>query len=429
MTETRAPPREQHVQDRPDPGTERAVAPANPRLKRPGTRGALVGASVLLLLTAGVALGGWRHYQARRDVAATAQQSRTFVPEVSVAAVSASDGNINVTLPATTTAFEAANIYARASGYIEKRYADIGDRVKTGALLADITAPELDHQIAQAKATLAQNKATLQQTQASQELAQVTNARDSKLVKQGWLTLQQGDNDRLTLQAQQAAVGVAQSNIEAQEAQIRILGQEKAYQRVVAPFDGVITQRNIDNGSLVTSGSTFMFTLMHPDVIRTQVFVPQDEAIGVEPGVDAVVRVPEIPNRTFPGKVTRIANALQPGSRTLLTEIDVPNPDWALSPGIYCTVELHIPRKTPSMIIPADAVVFDQNDLHVAVVENGIARMQKITIARDFGKEVEVHDGVKPGDQVILNPTVNLAEGSKVSVREPQQPKVATRDQ
>jgi multidrug efflux pump subunit AcrA (membrane-fusion protein) len=167
-------------------------------------------------------------------------------------------------LPATTTAFEAANIFARTSGYIEKRYVDIGDRVKAGTLLADITAPELDHQITQAKATLTQVQATLQQTQASRDLADVTNMRDSKLVKQGWLTLQQGDNDRLTLQAQQAAVGVAQSNVVAQEAQIRILDQEKAYQRVVAPFDGVITQRNIDNGSLVTSGSTFLFMLMHP---------------------------------------------------------------------------------------------------------------------------------------------------------------------
>ncbi len=167
----------------------------------------------------------------------------------------------------------------------------------------------------------------MQQAQASRELADVTNARDSNLVKQGWLTAQQGDNDRLTLRAQQAAVGVAQSNITAQEAQIRVLQQEKAYQRVVAPFDGVITQRNVDNGSLVQAGSTFMFTLMHSNVIRTQVFVPQDEAFGVAPGVDADIRVPEIPGRTFPGKVTRIATALQPGSRTLLTEIDVPNPD------------------------------------------------------------------------------------------------------
>ena len=417
MTEMHTLSRSEDVQDQPDPETDGVVEPTNPAPRRRGYGGALLAGGVLLLLTGGLAMGGWRHYQANREVAATAQQSRTFVPDVSVAAVRAGDRKITVTLPATTTAFEAANIFARTSGYIEKRYVDIGDRVKAGAVLADITAPELDHQITQARATLAQNQATLQQTEASHELAQVTNARDSNLVKQGWLTRQQGDNDRLTLQAQQAAVGVARSNIAAQEAQIRILEQEKAYQRVVAPFDGVITQRNIDNGSLVTSGSTFMFMLMHPDVIRTQVYVPQDEAYGVGPGVDAVVHVPEIADRTFPGKVTRIATALQPGSRTLLTEIDVPNPDGALNPGIYCTVELFIPRKTPSLIIPADAVVFDQNGLHVAVVENGTARLQKITIARDFGKEVEVHDGVKPGDQVILNPMVDLADGSKVTVR------------
>ena len=421
MSEVRERPKNEDVQDQPDPQIDRVVElPKDGRKRRRRFRGALLGGGTLLLLVGGLGIGGWRHYQAELAVAATAQQSRTLVPDVRVASVRAADSQITISLPATTLAFEAANVFARTSGYIEKRYVDIGDRVKAGALLADITAPELDHQIAQAKATLTQNQATLQQTQASRDLADVTNGRDSKLVKQGWLTLQQGDNDRLTLAAQQAAVRVAQSNIAAQEAQIRILEQEKAYQRVVAPFDGVITQRNIDNGSLVQSGSTFMFTLMHPDVIRTQVYVPQDEAFGLGPGVDAVVRVPEIPGHTFPGKVTRIASALQPGSRTLLTEIDVPNPDGALSPGIYCTIELFIPRKTPSMIIPSDAVVFDRDGLHVAVVENGSAHLKKIAIVRDFGTEVEVHDGVKPGDQVILNPMVNLVEGSKVAVRKAQ---------
>jgi RND family efflux transporter MFP subunit len=422
MSEVRERAKNEDVQDQPDPQIDRvAELPKDGRKRRRRRfRGALLGGGTLLLLVGGLGIGGWRHYQAELAVAATAQQSRTLVPDVRVASVRAADSQITISLPATTLAFEAANVFARTSGYIEKRYVDIGDRVKAGALLADITAPELDHQIAQAKAMLAQDQASLQQTQASRDLADVTNGRDSKLVKQGWLTLQQGDNDRLTLAAQRAAVGVAQSNIAAQEAQIRILEQEKAYQRVVAPFDGVITQRNIDNGSLVQSGSTFMFTLMHPDVIRTQVYVPQDEAFGLGPGVDAVVRVPEIPGRTFPGKVTRIASALQPGSRTLLTEIDVPNPDGALSPGIYCTIELFIPRKTPSMIIPSDAVVFDRDGLHVAVVENGSAHLKKIAIVRDFGTEVEVHDGVKPGDQVILNPMVNLVEGSKVAVRKAQ---------
>jgi RND family efflux transporter MFP subunit len=419
MSEIRVRSKIDGVEDRRDPETDR-VETLPPNVAREPRRygGVLLGTSVLLLLAGGLGIGGWRHYQAGLDAKAITQEVRTFVPKVRVAAVRASDSKMTVSLPATTTAFEAANIFARTSGYIEKRYVDIGDRVKAGDLLAEITAPELDHQIAQAKATLEQNKAALDQTQASRELADVTNARDSKLVTQGWLTRQQGDNDRLTLQAQQAAVGVAESNIAAQEAQIRILVQEKAYQRVVAPFDGVITQRNIDNGSLVQSQSTFMYALMHSDVIRTQMYVPQDAAFGVAPGVDAVVRVPEIPDRAFPGKVTRIATALQPGSRTLLTEVDVPNPDGALSPGIYCTVELLIPRKTPSMIIPADAVVFDENGQHVAVVENGIVHLQKIRVARDFGTEVEVQQGVKPGDQVILNPMVNLSEGSKVAVRD-----------
>jgi RND family efflux transporter MFP subunit len=374
-----------------------------------------ISASALLLLPGGLCAGAVRYYDSRHDLAAAAEQRRNFVPNVRVAAVRASDRMMTVSLPATTTAFEAANIFARTSGYIEKRYVDIGDQVKAGTLLAEITAPELDHQIAQAQATLTQDQATLHQTEASHELARVTNARDSNLVKQGWLTLQQGDNDRLTLAAQDSAVDVATSNIAAQQAQIRILNQEKAYQRVVAPFDGVVTQRYIDNGSLVQSGSTMMFTMMHSDVIRIQLYVPQDEAFGVAPGVQAVVHVPEIPNRSFPGTVTRIARALQPGSRTLLTEIDVPNPDGTLSPGIYCIVDLHIPRKTPSFVVPADAIVFNENELHVAVVDNGTVRLQRISIARDFGKEVEVQQGLKAGDRVVLNPMVDLTDGRKVS--------------
>ena len=173
-----------------------------------------------------------------------------------------------------------------------------------------------------------------------------------------------------TLQAQQAAVGVAQSNVAAQQAQIKVLQQQKDYLKVEAPFDGVVTQRNIDVGSLVQADATtgtFMFTVMQTEMIRTQVYVPQDQAFGVAPGVEAVVRVPEIPDRSFPGKVTRMADALEPTTRTLLTEIDVPNPDGALPSGVYCTVELHIPRKTPSLIVPADAIVFDAEGLHVAV--------------------------------------------------------------
>jgi RND family efflux transporter MFP subunit len=156
---------------------------------------------------------------------------------------------------------------------------------------------------------------------------------------------------------------------------------------------------------------------MHSDVLRIQLYVPQDEALGVAPGVEAVIRVPEIPGRDFPGTVTRIADALQPGTRTLLTEIDVPNPDHDLSPGLYCNVELKIPRKTPSLIVPSEAIVFNRDGLNVAVVENGVARIRRVTVVRDFGTTVEVSAGVKDGDQVILNPPVDLTDGKKVQIR------------
>jgi RND family efflux transporter MFP subunit len=375
------------------------------------------GVGVSVLLVGALRYGSWRDYAQRREVAATAQQRRDTVADVLVGTVHASGQTIDVTLPGTTFAYEAANIFARTSGYIEKRIVDIGDHVKAGDLLAQLTAPELDHQISQAEATLGQTEATLRQNQASMKLAEVTNDRIGTLVKQGWATGQLGDTDRLSLEAQKAAVGVAQSNIAAQQSMIRMLKQQKAYQRVVAPFDGVITQRAVDVGSLIQSGSTFMFTVMHSHIIRTQVFVPQDQAFGLAPGVKAVVRVPEMPDRTFPGEVTRIADALQQGTRTLLVEIDVPNPDGALTPGIYCAVELHIPRKAPSFLVPAEAIIFSRDGLQVALVDNGVVHIRKVSVVRDFGTQVEVRDGVKPGDQVILNPMVDLIDGSRARPR------------
>jgi RND family efflux transporter MFP subunit len=375
--------------------------------------------TVLALLLGALGFGSWKHYLVAEEAIATAEEYRNFVPNVRTASVRASGKTMSVIWPATTEAFEQANIYARASGYISKRNVDIGSRVKAGDLLVEIIAPELDHQITQAEGTLAQLKASLLQARADRDLAQVTWDRDNPLVQKNVLTAEQGDTDRLTLQTRREAVAVAEANIEAQTAQLRVLNQFKAYQSVVAPFDGVITQRNIDIGSLVqanaTSG-TFLFTLMHKDTLRIQLYVPQDEAFGVAPGVDAVIRVPEMPGREFRGHVTRIANALQPGSRTLLTEIDVPNPDHELSPGVYCTVELKIPRKTASLIVPAEAIVFNRDGLNVAVVENGVAHIRHVTVVRDLGAAVEVSAGVKDSDQAILNLPVDLSDGQKVQI-------------
>jgi RND family efflux transporter MFP subunit len=303
---------------------------------------------------------------------AAAQQHEDYVPKLRVATIQPSNPTVVVTLPATTAAFAQANIFARASGYIDKRNVDIGDNVKAGELLAHITAPEIEHEIAQAQASVGQSECALQQAQANAELAAVTWGRDKPLVQEGWVTKQQGSVDEQTLQAQQAAVGVAQSNLAAQQAQLKVLQQQQDYQSVVAPFEGTVTQRNIDVGSLVQADATT--GTMQSNVIRTFVHVPQDAAFGLEPGVPAKMRVPEIPGPEFPGKVTRVADALEPNTRTLLAEVDVPNPDGALSPGIYCSVELDIPRKVPSLTVPADAVVFNADGLRVAVLENGTAR-------------------------------------------------------
>jgi RND family efflux transporter MFP subunit len=404
------------------PAVDREIK--SPAKHRPPARrwwgGRLFALGGFLLLAAGLSLGVWGQYSQQEQVMATAERTRDFVPSVHVAIIEASPGTFSVTLPGTTAAFAAANIFARATGYIAKRNVDIGDHVKAGELLAQLAVPELDDQISQNEATLDHLKSMLTQAEANQRLRQVTWDRDAQLVEKGWVTRQQGDVDVQNLKGQEAAVAAAQHNVTAQENLVKQLNQQRDYASVVAPFDGVITQRNVDVGSLVdgnaTSG-TFMFEIMQEDVIRVSAFVPQDAAFGVAPGVDAVVRVPELPDREFPGKVTRIADALQPGTRTLLTEVDIPNPDGALTPGIYCTIELRIPRKTPSLSVPAEAIIFNRNGMQVAVVSNGKAEIRKVGVTRDLGTRVEVDSGIKAGEQVILNPPVTLADGSKVQPR------------
>jgi RND family efflux transporter MFP subunit len=373
-----------------------------------------------LLLAAGLSMGARGNYSQQQEVVAAAKQERDFVPSLRVATVEASPGTVSVSLPGTTAAFAAASIYARATGYINRRNVDIGDRVKTGDLLAQLAVPELDDQISQNEATLEQLKSSLEQAEANRTLAEVTWGRDEPLVKKGVIALQQGDVIMQNLKSQKTATAAAKHKATAQKNVIKQLHQNRDYASVVAPFDGVITQRNVDVGALVqgnaTSG-TFMFEIMQEDVIRVRTYVPQDAAFGVAPGIEAVVRVPELPDREFPGTVTRIADALQPGTRTLLTEVDIPNPDGALAPGIYCAVELHIPRKMPSVSMPAEAIIFNRNGMQVAVVSNGKAEIRKVRVKRDLGTRVEVDAGIKAGDQVILNPPVNLADGSKVQPR------------
>jgi RND family efflux transporter MFP subunit len=411
----------------PDPNIPGSEPP--PALKARGGSGFwAVGFSVFLLLVCALALGVWRHYQQNQQVADFAEQQADFVPKVHVEQVTPRLGTMHVSLPGTTLAFEAANIYARASGYVAKRFVDIGDHVKAGQLLAEITAPEIEDQVAQYQNGLQQAQAMIRQNQAQRASTNVTSKRTSILAVDGWATLENRDTDWYNFQAQKHATTAAQFNAAAMAQQLKYYDQQKIYQQVVAPFDGVITQRDIDVGSLITADATSgtaMFSMVQSDVIRVWVYVPQDDAFGVRPGVDAVIRVPAMPSLTFRGKVTRIADALQPDTRTLLTEVDVPNPGGALTPGLYCTVELKIPRVSPALIIPASAIIFNQNGMQVAVVENGVAYLRPIAITTDYGTAVEVNAGVHAGDQVILQPPVDLVDGERVEVT--PEPPPATR--
>ena len=314
MSDLDAPPALKEPPPRPAlpaPDRDAPEAPPSGPRGRGGPGGRLIGLGVLVL--AAVGLGVWRHYQQHRQVVDIAVEQANFVPTVRVQNVAQLLGTQNVTLPATTLGFEAANIYARASGYVLKRYADIGDHVKAGQLLAEITAPEVEAQVAQYQNSLQQAHETTGQNQAQQSLAGVTWGRDSVLVKQGWVTQEQGDTDRYSLQAQQHATQASHFNAASLQAQLSYFNQQKIYQQVVSPFDGVITQRNIYVGSLITAdaaGGTSMFSLQQSDVIRVWVYVPQDDAFGVKPGVEAVIRVPAMPNLTARGTVTRIADAL-----------------------------------------------------------------------------------------------------------------------
>jgi RND family efflux transporter MFP subunit len=378
--------------------------------------GIAVGTVLGLLLVVGLA----RHYFDHRAAMSEMETRLHAIPAVRVEVVKPSKSARDLSLPGNTSAFESATIYARQSGYVAQRLVDIGSKVKTGDLLAVLTAPEIDDQLNQARAQLNQMEAALKQAGATRSLAQATDKRTAELVKNGWQSQQQGDTDRLNLQAQSAAVDVARANLAAQQAQVARLEKEQAYERVIAPFDGVITQRSVDTGSLVTADSasgTPMFSIARTNVLRVQVYVPQDAAIGVKEGIGAIVRVPEIVGREFHGRVARTAEALQAGTRTLLTEIDIDNPDDALAAGVYCTVTLELPRTNPVIVVPADALIVNSNGTQVAVLEDGKAHIRKVVIADDDGARVSIADGLKEDDKVIVGLPVDLEDGAPVTIR------------
>jgi RND family efflux transporter MFP subunit len=388
------------------------------RLERARRRAAgRLGFGTVTVLALMVGWGVWTH-AARSAAAQEALETRqTAVPIVRTMQVKTITSPRVVDLPGNIQAFDAATIYARATGYIAKRYVDIGSKVHEGDVLAIIAAPDLDQQLAQARAQLVQMQASLMQAEATRSFASVTNQRTSRLVTEGWNSRQQGDQDRTNFVSQSAAVRVAQANIQAQQAQVNRLVELTSFERVTAPFSGVITSRQIDAGSLVTADQTSgtpLFAIARTDVLRVQVYVPQEDFFGLHDGQDATVTVPQLPGRVFHGTVARNAAALAADTRTLLAEVDVNNADGALSAGLYGVVHLQEKRDTPVMLVPSEAVIFNKDGLSVAVVADGHAAIRHLDVLSDDGAQVEIRAGLRAGDRVILNPPVNLEDGMPV---------------
>ncbi|WGR68632.1 MULTISPECIES: efflux RND transporter periplasmic adaptor subunit [unclassified Bradyrhizobium] len=377
-----------------------------------------VALGALAIVACLVGYGAWRHLETKALAEETLQREQRTVPTVRIKSVSPVVEPRPLDLPGTIDAFESATLFARATGYISKRNVDIGSRVHGGDLLATIAAPDLDQQLAQARAQLVQLEAALEQARATEQLARANNERTSRLVVQGWQSQQQGDTDRLSFAAQSAGVRVAAANLEAQKAQVSRLEQLTGFERVTAPFDGVITARQVDAGSLVTADTasgTPLFSIARTNTLRVQAYVPQDAALAIKDGSQADITVPELPGRTFHGTIARNANALQAGTRTLLTEVDIDNSDGTLHPGLYCTVRFAVPRTQPVMVVPAEAVIFDERGLSVAVFTDGKLHLRHIELAADNGAQVEVKQGLNAGEYVVLNPPVTITDGMPVN--------------
>ncbi|ACB96446.1 efflux RND transporter periplasmic adaptor subunit [Beijerinckia indica] len=389
---------------------------------------------VLLLVGGALAYGAYGHWRRSVEAAETQEKTINFVPKVRVQDVKLLDEPVRLKLPGQTVAFNTASLYARATGYIAERHVDIGSRVKKGDLLVRIASPDLDRQLDQAEAQLKQVEAALAQAQAQVDqaeanvrLANVTYSRADALTKRGYETLQTRDNQQANVSVQQATletahagVKLAQANVQAQKATVDRLRTLTAFEQVVAPFDGVITARNVEVGDLVNADNgngTPMFSINHDDVLRVAVNVPQSSAIGVTEGLTAEVQVPQMPQRVFTGKVARSSVALTASSRTLSTEIDVINKDGALRPGLFVDVTFAVPRTHPNVVVPSEALIFNQHGLHVAVLgpDNRIV-LRPVTIYRDFGQTVELNDGLEGHEKIVLSPPAILADGSKVDV-------------
>ncbi|MBV9400081.1 MAG: efflux RND transporter periplasmic adaptor subunit [Bryobacterales bacterium] len=375
-------------------------------------------------------LAGYIPLQKREALvqAETAEQDEAL-PRVEVIQVGRVPGQNQLELPGSIQAVTEAPILARADGYLSKRLVDIGDRVRTGQPLAEIDAPELDQQLLQAKAALQQAQASLEQAlanheqgQANLQLARVTAQRWKQLAAAGVVSQQDNDQYQAQLTAQTAnvqalekAIAAQRSNVAAAEANIARLNDVLSYRVVKAPFDGVITVRNVDTGALVVSGTTLIYRIAQTGMLRTYVNVPQANAGAVHTGQAASLSVSTFPGRRFPGKVARTASALDASTRTMLVEVEVPNAGGSLLPGMYAQVDLNSTTANAPLVIPAEALIFRAEGTRVAMVRpDHTIHLQTVVIGRDYGDKLEITQGLRSGDTIVANPGDATREGVKV---------------
>jgi RND family efflux transporter MFP subunit len=365
----------------------------------------VAGLCLLLIIAAGITVLSRTRARAELESATLDSLAQT----VSVIQPKRTPAQIQLELPGNITAFEEAPIYARVSGYLKHWFTDIGTHVEAGQRLAEIETPELDEELNQANAALAQAKANL-------EIARISAERWQKLRETDSVSQQDTDVRVATLHAQEA-------NVNAAEANVKRLTDLIGFKSLTAPFPGIITARTMDAGTLITAGSSReIFRLARIDPLRVYVSLPQAYSQMVKTNDEATLTFSELPGRSFEGRVDRTAGAIDPVSRTLLTEILVSNRDGTLFPGAHTMVQVHLATGANPVIVPVNTLLFrNEHGVQAGVVDsNGIVRLVDVTIGRDYGTKVEIVHGLSETDNVILNPSDSLEAGSKVRIAKPE---------
>ena len=384
----------------------------------PKTHRVLIFVIVLGIGAIGLAVSGIMD-RARSKQEVAAWTNAQTVPTVRVVRPERGSGEQELILPGNVAAFITGSLYARASGYITAWNKDIGARVTKGEILAAISAPDLDQQLEQAKGQLVQLQAAVQQAQANADLGHVTDQRTSQLVAQGWQSKQQGDTDRLNAASLAAAVSVAKANVVAQQAAVSRLEELTGFEQIKAPFDGVVTARNVDIGDLVNAGGNTgraLFQVADISRMRIYVNVPQAFLEDLAPGIKATLHLPG-QKETFEAELVSTSNSLAENSRTALVELQADNPDGKLWPGAFAEVHFHIPADPNTLSIPLTALVFGAQGMRVAALdaEDKVA-LKPVVVGRNLGNRVEIESGLAPSDRLVDSPLESTQNGDAVNI-------------